>query len=904
MALQEDFQKYFDTVKPGQVVQVPGGGTVTRNEDGTATFSNGAYNYTYGANTSTSDVAANVPALGEQWAKTYGTPAAQAPFSNLDEFKAWEAANISTPDAKFAQGYKTPDYVKMMGLTIQGGNDDAYKRYLFFKNNPQFAQDYANLHKGQQSKFATDGSTLQRTNLASLSKEAQGYYGSNPNELKGVEAFASDPELYARSAMGMLSLPKGEIDYLRKHTMDAQGNVSASNNTVGAAQWRSPFYQRNEYNPVTGGVIDGGKEFDPVTGRPMSDGMLYSGLAQQGVGGDTEVAHLTPGELVVPKEVVQANPGIKKAVEKQAGQMGIDASGITVGRDNFINPKTGLPMFATQAEEDAYNAWIQTPGAKEYQAWTQSQSTPSTPNASSAAPAVADGDGAYKPYETTLNDRDVYGGHSSAASAAPGTTSGGGMLSAAGATSATGAATGTASTAAPAGSAVTGSTGSSGAKTDYTSQISNIFRNTFGRDPNQSGLDYWNEQANKYGGLDKIYQHMVSAGTANKEKVNGIDYAAASSGYQGPMGGETGNSTVDEWFYNVLGRAPTDAERQTYQPALEYRLKTGGVDMANTIYTMFLRNNNVDPATAKSMAEASQLYGQKKPQAPTDGSGSGYLPNLNQQVDFDTMTIEGRMGALLATDGKGGYTNPAVRQAVDRAMQQMAGRGLLNSSMAQQAAQEAAIAKAIEIVGPDAQRYYDQSTRNQDAQNVFARDQQLHKYDLDKMSTSQKYDLDKMAASNGYDIGKMGISQKYDLEKIAAQGNIDMDKFNKDLEYRYAALKMDANTSSEARDVAHRNALEIENIKSVNNAYDLYLRRITDIDNNTTYEAEAKIKLKNEAGRDFEAFAKAKGIAWEMNLSERFKTQTPATSTGATAGSGSSSATAQPSSGAGTNDGG
>ena len=29
MALQDDFKKYFEAVQPGQVVEVPGGGTVT-----------------------------------------------------------------------------------------------------------------------------------------------------------------------------------------------------------------------------------------------------------------------------------------------------------------------------------------------------------------------------------------------------------------------------------------------------------------------------------------------------------------------------------------------------------------------------------------------------------------------------------------------------------------------------------------------------------------------------------------------------------------------------------------------------------------------------------------------------------------------------------------------------------
>lgn len=730
-ALESDFQKYFEVVKPGQKVDVPGGGTVTRNEDGTATFSNGAYQYTYGANTSVNDVAANVPALAAQWAKQYGTPQAQTPFSNLDEFKAWEAKNIATPNAHFAQGYQAPDYVKMMGLTIQGGNDDAFKRYLFFKNNPQYAQDYANIHAGQQSKFATDGSSLQRTNTATLSQAAQDYYKNNPNTLRAAEAFNLDPELHARRFMGQL--PQSvNYDYMQKNAMDAEGNTTASNNVLKALNWRSPLYVQNEYDLETGGLIDNGTIYDAVTGQPFgtsNQDRLAAELSQQGVGGDTTIAHLTPGEVVVPREVVQANPQLKSLIDQQAQRMGIDTSRTTVGAGNVINPKTGLPMFATQAEEDAYNAWIQTPGAKEYQAWVSgssggaaspSASAPSSTAPSSGTPVLADAGDTYTQYNGYGNDRNTYGNtHSTTGGQTSGTTLTTSNPVFTGGSSTTGSTSGTL------GSTTTATTGATGNTIDYSSQISNIFRNTFGRDPNQAGLDYWNQQAQKYGGVDKIYNYMVGAGQANKEQVKQLDFNTASGNYAGPMGGETSNSTVDEWFYNVLGRAPTDQERSTYQPALEYRLKTGGVDMANTIYTMFLRNNNVDPGTAMSMAQASQLYGgNKKPVTPgTNGNGMPTTGIGLDQVqgptkwDIDAQqTVAGQLQQVLAND------SPLMQQARARAMQQMSGRGLVNSSMAQTAADSAMYDQAMQIAQSDASTYAKRGQYNADTSNTFSRD--------------------------------------------------------------------------------------------------------------------------------------------------------------------------------------
>ena len=212
-------------------------------------------------------------------------------------------------------------------------------------------------------------------------------------------------------------------------------------------------------------------------------------------------------------------------------------------------------------------------------------------------------------------------------------------------------------------------------------------------------------------------------------------------------------------------------------------------------------------------------------------------PSTNRQVDAGTETIEGRVQNLLATDANGNYTNPVVQQAVNVTMQQFAGRGLLNSSMAGEAAYQAAVSKAIEIAGPDAQTYFAQGRANQDAANVFERD------------------------ARGY------AQENARLDK---QISVDMEKFNADLQYRYNALRLDKESQTEARALAQKYAIEMENIKSVNAAYDLYLRRISDIDNNPDYTAEVKIQMKNNAGKDFDLYAKAKGISQGMNLADRF----------------------------------
>ena len=113
--------------------------------------------------------------------------------------------------------------------------------------------------------------------------------------------------------------------------------------------------------------------------------------------------------------------------------------------------------------------------------------------------------------------------------------------------------------------------------------------------------------------------------------------------------------------------------------------------------------------------------GATSPGGPTlPGTGGGDpVPNPAGPIWTvdDPQTVEGRLNNLLKTDDGGTYTNPVIRQAVDRALQAFNGRGLLNSSMAQQAAQEAAISKATEIAKSDAETYA--AAAKQNAQNAW-----------------------------------------------------------------------------------------------------------------------------------------------------------------------------------------
>ena len=69
-------------------------------------------------------------------------------------------------------------------------------------------------------------------------------------------------------------------------------------------------------------------------------------LADFGRNGDTYIIHAAKGETVLPLEVLESNPRLKKMLFKQIEEMGLDPERYIVGNElNSINPVTGKPVF-------------------------------------------------------------------------------------------------------------------------------------------------------------------------------------------------------------------------------------------------------------------------------------------------------------------------------------------------------------------------------------------------------------------------------------------------------------------------------------------------------------------------------------------------------------------------------
>ena len=81
-------------------------------------------------------------------------------------------------------------------------------------------------------------------------------------------------------------------------------------------------------------------------GEPTAES-LAGGLATLGRYGDSYMVHAAEGETVVPREILDSNPGLKQDLFRQMQMMGIeDPNRYVIGNSlNSINPVTGQPEF-------------------------------------------------------------------------------------------------------------------------------------------------------------------------------------------------------------------------------------------------------------------------------------------------------------------------------------------------------------------------------------------------------------------------------------------------------------------------------------------------------------------------------------------------------------------------------
>jgi hypothetical protein len=113
---------------------------------------------------------------------------------------------------------------------------------------------------------------------------------------------------------------------------------------MGLMQARVPAHTPGAMPPAPPPMGVGPKNVYTNPGGPAR-GLAFA--AAQGQGGDTELAHVTPGETVVPREIMAGRPDVARAVDAAIAQTGADPMKYKVGVNPRYNPITGVQQFAS-----------------------------------------------------------------------------------------------------------------------------------------------------------------------------------------------------------------------------------------------------------------------------------------------------------------------------------------------------------------------------------------------------------------------------------------------------------------------------------------------------------------------------------------------------------------------------
>lgn len=170
---------------------------------------------------------------------------------------------------------------------------------------------------------------------------------------------------------------------------------------------------------------------------------------------------------------------------------------------------------------------------------------------------------------------------------------------------------------------------------------------------------------------------------------------------------------------------------------------------------------------------------------PTAGVTPQTYNATTSQVNAPTETVQGQVGSILATD------NPLMQRARTLATQQMAQRGLVNTSMNAGAGVAAMTDKALQIATPDAATYSNRALANMDASNAANQFNVAQTNDLFKFG--ENIESQKALATQQQTAA---LQQQTQAEAAAAQRQLDQNQAEMDrLGVNIAAAKQNIPTT-------------------------------------------------------------------------------------------------------------
>lgn len=206
----------------------------------------------------------------------------------------------------------------------------------------------------------------------------------------------------------------------------------------------------------------------------------------------------------------------------------------------------------------------------------------------------------------------------------------------------------------------------------------------------------------------------------------------------------------------------------------------------------------------------------------TNASGTSGFREWNVTAP---QTVQSQANDIIAAD------SPLMQQARGRAMQQMNERGLINSSLAVQAGQDAVMDRALQIAAPDA------ATNAQAAQ----------------FNANQ---------GNAWNLAQQEMAQR--------------DKqFAADMEYKRWALSQNFENEKQLREVEMKYNTELKSDEGFQRQYNTYIDGIFQIDMNKDLDPETKLQMKKQLGQQLDDYVTINKLGINMDFSDYWAAKAP-----------------------------
>lgn len=342
---------------------------------------------------------------------------------------------------------------------------------------------------------------------------------------------------------------------------------------------------------------------------------------------------------------------------------------------------------------------------------------------------------------------------------------------------------------------------------DNQSFVQQAYKTYLGREADANGLKYYTDMMNSGTSAADIAKKLVvnastNTGTADHSYVTRTGLAAAASGAP--------NATITAGTgFGTASATPTNAQKDYVKGVYkDYLGRDADADGLNYYSKMLAGGLSQSDVLSKIIANASTNEGSRDQAYLMRGDRSKGTaePSYTRRDD----SVVNSLMRLMSAD------SPLMRQAQTSGLQSANRRGLLNSSMAVQAAQGAAYNAAVPIASQEAAQAAKENLANLNASTQV---------NLAKLDTSTRLQLQQMSDSGQYSRlqATIGSTERQQQNEILYQ--TAMKQLDRGLQERLAKMNLDESQRASAA-------------QSVLASQELYNNRINNIMANTNLSAE------------------------------------------------------------------